>query len=62
VVVVDEQPADVGAVIDPGPLKIVTLEDIEMAARKKQADADLSALIAPVKSDPVDADYGDRDG
>ena len=57
-----EEPAGVGAVIDPGPLKIVTLEDIEMAAQKEQADADLSALIAPVRSDPVDAEYGDDDG
>ena len=60
--VAEEHPAGIGAVIDPGPLKIVTLEDIEMAARQKQADADLSALIAPVKSDPAKPDYGEHDG
>ena len=40
-------PAYVGATVDPGPLKIVTVEDLELAEQQAQADADLSALIAP---------------
>ena len=41
------QVAEGGATIDPGPLKIVTLEDLQIAERQAKADADLSALIAP---------------
>jgi hypothetical protein len=51
-----------GAVIDPGPLKIVTVEDIENAARQRQADADLSALIAPPRVPDAMVSNGSSDG
>jgi hypothetical protein len=66
----DESRVDVGAVVDPPPLEIITLEDLELA-RQREADADLTSLIAPTTtagrnggngSGPDDADPGSGDG